>query len=89
MQAGLSDKAAIAATKGKLDSRRAADLRSQLLSQQAVNAYESGRYHEALIALDERAQLVGEQNDLLACAATPTCTCAAMRKQSRCSAQPP
>jgi tetratricopeptide (TPR) repeat protein len=65
MQAGLSDKAAIAATKGKLDSRRAADLRRQLLSQQAVNAYEAGRYHEALIALDERAQLVGEQNDLL------------------------
>jgi cellulose synthase operon protein C len=65
MQAGLSDKAAISATKGRLDNKRATELRNQLLSQQAVNAYENGRYNEALIALDERAQIFGEQNDLL------------------------
>ena len=65
LQAGLSDRAAIAATQGKIDGKRASELRIQLLSTQAIAAYEKGRYSEALIALDERAQLVGEQTDLL------------------------
>jgi Flp pilus assembly protein TadD len=41
------------------------ELNLSILSQQAEAAYADGRYIEAILALDERARLAPEQNDLM------------------------
>jgi tetratricopeptide (TPR) repeat protein len=65
MRAGLTDMAAVSATKAPLTSSRSIEIRKALLASQANSAYQNGRYVEALIALDERARIAPEQNDLL------------------------
>jgi tetratricopeptide (TPR) repeat protein len=65
MRAGLTDMAAVSATKAPLTSSRSLEIRKALLASQANSAYQNGRYVEALIALDERARIAPEQNDLL------------------------
>lgn len=65
LRVGLTDKAAAAATTAPQNNTRAVELQSAILSDRAVNAFKAGRYHETLIALDQRAQIVPEQTDLM------------------------
>ncbi|AYC99626.1 cellulose synthase [Neorhizobium sp. NCHU2750] len=65
LRAGLTDKAAAAATTAPQNNTRAVELQSAILSNRAVSAFKAGRYQEALIALDQRAQIVPEQTDLM------------------------
>jgi cellulose synthase operon protein C len=65
LRVGLIDRAAAAATAAPQTNARAVELQSAILSDRAVNAFKAGRYREALIALDQRAQIVPEQTDLM------------------------
>ena len=65
LRVGLTDKAAAAATIAPQNNTRAVELQSSILADRAVNAFKSARYREALIALDQRAQIVPEQTDLM------------------------
>jgi cellulose synthase operon protein C len=65
LRVGLTDRAAAAATAAPQTNARAVELQSAILSDRAVNAFKAGRYREALIALDQRAQIVPEQTDLM------------------------
>jgi tetratricopeptide (TPR) repeat protein len=65
MRAGLTDMAAVSATKAPLASSRSIEIKAALLATRATSAAQNGRYVEALIALDERARIAPEQNDLL------------------------
>ena len=65
MRAGLSSRAAASAAAAPMRNGRDLELKAALLSMQATSAFEHRRYNEALIALDERAQIVPERNDLL------------------------
>ena len=65
LRLGVADKAAVAATKAPLGQGRDVEIRTALLASQATNAFEQRRYMETLIALDERARLAPERNDLM------------------------
>lgn len=65
LRVGLTDKAAAAATLAPQNNTRAVELQSSILADRAVNAFKSSRYREALIALDQRAQIAPEQTDLM------------------------
>ncbi|TWF53326.1 hypothetical protein FHW37_104605 [Neorhizobium alkalisoli] len=65
LRVGLTDNASAAAAAAKQPNTRAVELQSAILSNRAVNAFKLGHYNQALIALDQRAQIVPEQNDLL------------------------
>jgi cellulose synthase operon protein C len=65
LRVGLIDKAAVAASDAPQNNTRAVELQSAILSERAVTAFKAGRYREALIALDQRAQIVPEQTDLM------------------------
>jgi tetratricopeptide (TPR) repeat protein len=65
LRVGLTDKAAAAATTAPQNNTRAVELQSAILSDRAVAAFKASRYQEALIALDQRAQIVPEQTDLM------------------------
>lgn len=65
LRVGLTDKAAAAATIAPQNNTRAVELQSSILADRAVNAFKSARYREALIALDQRAQIAPEQTDLM------------------------
>lgn len=60
MRAGLTDMAAVSATKAPIDSDRSVELRISLLDQQANAAFQQRRYMETLMALDERSRLAPE-----------------------------
>jgi hypothetical protein len=65
LRVGLTDKAAAAATTAPQNNTRAVELQAAILSDRAINAFKSARYQETLIALDQRAQIVPEQTDLM------------------------
>ncbi|MCR5856014.1 hypothetical protein [Mesorhizobium sp. J428] len=65
LRAGLVDDAAVAAAKAPQQRRRVAELQSSILAERALGAFENGRYIEALIALDQRAQIAPERIDLM------------------------
>ncbi|MHB2265493.1 cellulose synthase [Aliihoeflea sp. PC F10.4] len=65
LRAGLVDDAAIAAASAPMSAARGAELQSSILAERALGAFERRRYNEALIALDQRAQIAAERNDLL------------------------
>ena len=65
LRAGLTDKASVAAADSSQTNGRAVELQTAILSDRAVNAFKLGRYREALIALDQRAQMAPEQSDLM------------------------
>lgn len=65
LRKGLTDQAAIAATQAPQPRERRAELGSVILTQRAIAAFRDKRYAEAILALDARARLVPEQNDLL------------------------
>jgi tetratricopeptide (TPR) repeat protein len=65
LRVGLTDNASAAAAAAKQPNTRAVELQSAILANRAVSAFKLGHYHQALIALDQRAQIVPEQNDLM------------------------
>ncbi|MNL42710.1 hypothetical protein D3C87_1651810 [compost metagenome] len=65
LRVGLTDKAAAAATIAPQNNTRAVELQASILADRAVNSFKSARYRETLIALDQRAQIVPEQTDLM------------------------
>jgi tetratricopeptide (TPR) repeat protein len=65
LRAGLSNSAAVAATKAPQNRDRASELQVAILADRALAAFEGGRYREALIFLDQRAQLQQERVDLM------------------------
>ncbi|WP_040676815.1 cellulose synthase [Rhizobium mesoamericanum] len=65
LRAGLSNNAAVAATKAPQTQQRAAELQIAILADRALAAFDAKRYREALIFLDQRAQLRQEPIDLM------------------------
>ena len=65
LRAGLTNNAAVAATKAPLTHQRAAELQVTILANRALSAFSSKRYQETLIYLDQRAQLQQERVDLM------------------------
>jgi tetratricopeptide (TPR) repeat protein len=65
LRVGLTDKAAVAAAAAPQSNTRAVELQASILADRAVNASKAGRWHEVLISLDQRAQIVPEQTDLM------------------------
>jgi tetratricopeptide (TPR) repeat protein len=65
LRVGLSKEAAVAAAKAPQNQQRSTELRTALLSNQATDSFEAGRYVETLLALDERARIAPERLDLM------------------------
>jgi tetratricopeptide (TPR) repeat protein len=65
LRAGLTDQASVAAAAAKQTNSRAVELQSAILANRAQSSFSLGRYREALIALDQRAQITPEQTDLM------------------------
>ena len=65
LRAGLTDRAAIAASQAPMDSDRSVEIRTALLEAQANTAFDRGRYNETILALDERARIAPERTGLM------------------------
>lgn len=65
LRAGLSNNAAVAATRAPQTRNRASELQVAILADRALAAFEGRRYRETLIFLDQRAQLQQERVDLM------------------------
>ncbi|MBB4167403.1 cellulose synthase [Rhizobium sp. BK538] len=65
LRAGLSNNAAVAATRAPQPQQRATELQVAILADRALAAFDAKRYREALIFLDQRAQLQQEPIDLM------------------------
>lgn len=65
LRAGLVDEAAVAATAAPMNSQRSSELQASILAERALGAFERRRYAEALMALDQRARIAAERNDLM------------------------
>lgn len=65
MRKGMTNEAQVASTEAPQSPRRSMQLTADLLSQRAYEFYKDQRYVEAIIALDERARIAPEQQDLM------------------------
>jgi tetratricopeptide (TPR) repeat protein len=65
LRQGLTDKAAYAASRGRMDGKKATELQVAILSDRALTAFDQKRFTEALVLLDRRAQIAPERVDLL------------------------
>ncbi len=65
LRMGLTDNAAVSATKSSMDRQKATELQVAILTDRALAAYESKHYEEALILLDQRARYATERVDLM------------------------
>jgi tetratricopeptide (TPR) repeat protein len=65
LRVGLTDNAAVSATQAPLARKRASELQVAILSNRATAAFDAGRYRDALLFLDQRAQLDTERVDLM------------------------
>ncbi|MGP4803118.1 tetratricopeptide repeat protein [Agrobacterium cavarae] len=65
LRMGLTDNAAVSATKSSMDRQKATELQVAILTDRALAAYESKHYEEALILLDQRARYATERIDLM------------------------
>ena len=65
LRMGLTDHAAVSATKSSMDRPRATELQVSILADRAVSAFGSKRYAETLLLLDQRARLADERTDLM------------------------
>src|SRR4029079_629468 len=63
LRAGLTERAAVAATRAPQRPARSIELRAALLAARATGAFEMGRYVEALLALDQLSQIAPERLD--------------------------
>ncbi|WP_319567709.1 tetratricopeptide repeat protein [Cohaesibacter marisflavi] len=65
LRLGLVDDAALTATRATLSQKRAHELQVSILTQRATSAFKLGHYREAILYLDQRAQLGPEPVDLM------------------------
>jgi tetratricopeptide (TPR) repeat protein len=65
LRLGLTDRAAVAATQAPMRAQRAQELQASILADRAVQAFQSDRYREALLYLDQRGQVQQESVDLM------------------------
>lgn len=65
LRLGLTDKAAVAATAAPMEAPRARQLQGSILADRAVQAFASDRFREALLYLDQRAEVQQETVDLM------------------------
>ncbi|WCK04123.1 cellulose synthase [Agrobacterium tumefaciens] len=65
LRMGLTDHAAVSATKSRMDRPRATELQVSILADRAVSAFQTKRYAETLLLLDQRARLADERADLM------------------------
>ncbi|MFP5078544.1 tetratricopeptide repeat protein [Rhizobium sp. YIM 134829] len=65
LRLGLTDKASISSTRGRMDQQKASEIQVALLTNRALSAYQAKRYTEALLLLDRRAELAPERADLM------------------------
>lgn len=65
LRMGLTDHAAVSATKSQMERPRATELQVSILADRAVSAFQSKRYAETLLLLDQRARLADERADLM------------------------
>lgn len=65
LRLGLTDRAAVAATKAPMNAQRARELQASILADRAVQAFQSDRYRETLLYLDQRTQVQQEPVDLM------------------------
>ncbi|PDT81432.1 tetratricopeptide repeat protein [Sinorhizobium sp. BJ1] len=65
LRAGLTGKAAVAATKSPQSRARVAELQGAILADRAIAAFDAGRYRETLIFLDQLRRISNERTDLM------------------------
>lgn len=65
LRMGLTDNAAVSATKSGMDRTKATELQIAILTDRALAAYNNGQYEKALILLDQRARFATERTDLM------------------------
>lgn len=65
LRLNLTDKAAVAAVQEQQTPARARQLQVAILADRAVGAFRLGRFHETIIALDQRSRLTREPQDLM------------------------
>ncbi len=65
LRENLTDAAAVAATEAPLTGPRQAELTVELLTRRALEAFDAGRWTDAIMNLDRRARLAPEQTDLM------------------------
>jgi len=65
LRLGLTDRAAVAATRAPMGASRARELQASILADRAVQAFQSQRFREALLYLDQRMQVQQEPVDLM------------------------
>lgn len=65
LRMGLTRDAALAAARAPLDATRRHQIETSLVTQVATDAYQRGKFTQALEALDQRRALAPEQNDLM------------------------
>ena len=65
LRAGLTNDAAVAATRAKLDPTRVSELQTAILGDRAVSSFRAARYRETLVYLDQRSQYRAEPTDLM------------------------
>ncbi|AGA09923.1 cellulose synthase [Sinorhizobium meliloti] len=65
LRAGLTGKAAVAATRSPQSLARSNELQTAILADRAVAAFDAGRYNETLLFLEQRRQLATERTDLM------------------------
>lgn len=61
----MTDEAGIAAAKAPQQPQRRLELETSILTQRAADFFDAGRYVETLLALDQRAQIAPERQDLM------------------------
>lgn len=65
LRMGLTDNAAVSATRSGMDKTKATELHVAILTDRALAAYQSKQYEKALILLDQRARFATERSDLM------------------------
>ncbi|CAD7049925.1 cellulose synthase [Pseudorhizobium endolithicum] len=65
LRLGLTDRAAVAATRAPMAAARAREPQASILADRAIQAFQSERFREALLYLDQRMQVQQEPVDLM------------------------
>lgn len=65
LRAGLTNNAAVAATKSPQDRARTGELQAAILADRAIAAFDHGRYRETLLFLDQLRGIAPERTDLM------------------------
>lgn len=65
LRMGLTDNAAVSATKSGIDRSKATELQVAILTNRALAAFQNDRYAETLLLLDQRARFATERTDLM------------------------